>query len=131
MLTVKDLFENEELMKNIVEDIDDVPEDTEVSYAVWALIYDKDDDCVSSFLTEEFADPDAAISYADNFSLEEFQRETPGMPPLYDFARITLEVETVICDPDDEDGGTMNIGTVYYKDVWTGDDYVAEEDEPI
>ena len=62
MLTVKDLFENEELMKNIVEDIDDVPEDTEVSYAVWALCYDEDGDCVSSFLTEEFADPDAAIS---------------------------------------------------------------------
>lgn len=122
MLTVKDLFENEELMKNIVEDLDDVPEDTEVFYAVWALLYDEDGDCVSSFLTEEFADPDAAISYVDHFSIEEFQRETPGMPPLYDFAFITLEVETVIGDPDDEDGGTMNIGTICHKLVYTRED---------
>ena len=122
MLTIKDLFENEELMKNIVEDIDDIPEDTEVFYEVWALCYDEDGDCVSSFLAEEFADPSEAISYVNNFSLEEFQRETPGMPPLYDFAWITLEVETVISDPEDENGGTMNIGTICHKLAYTRED---------
>lgn len=122
MLTIKDLIENKELMENIVEDIEDVPEDTEVFFAVWALLYDEDGDCVSSFLTGEFADPDAAISYVNHFSLEEFQRETPSMPPLYDFAFITLEVETVIGDPDDEDGGTMNIGTICHKLVYAQED---------
>ena len=42
-MNVKELFENEELMNNIVEDIEDIPEDSEVTYEVWALGYDKED----------------------------------------------------------------------------------------
>ena len=42
----------------------------------------------------------------------------------------SIEVETVVGDPDDEDGGTMNIGTVYQRDLWIDGEYGSEEDIP-
>lgn len=110
-MTVKNLFENEELLNGIVEDLDDIPEDTEVSYEVWAFRQTKDN-TVSEFLMNIFDNPDAAIKYAKTFELV-----TPdGAEPIY--SHISLEVETVIADPDDEDGGTMNIGTIYQRDLY-------------
>jgi hypothetical protein len=38
--------------------------------------------------------------------------------PDPDTVYFSIEVETVIGDPDDEDGGTINIGTIYKRDLW-------------
>lgn len=118
MITVKDLFENEDLMNNIVEDLDDFPEDAEVLYAVWALGYDLDEEPTEDeYLIGEFDNPDEAVKCAEEFTRETFyaEYESPANPNTF---RLSIEVETVVADPDDEDSGTMNIGTVFQKKVY-------------
>lgn len=117
MITVKDLFENEELMNDIIEDIEDFPEDAEVLYAVWALGCDLDDEPTDAeYLIGEFADPDEAVKCANEFTLEKFNAKYEKPPA--NTAYLSIEVETVVGDPDDEDGGTMNIGTVCSRTIW-------------
>ena len=128
MITVKDLFENEELMRNIVEDIEDLPEDTEVLYAVWALGYDIEDEPTDvEHLIGEFADPDEAVKCAKEFTLEKFKADYEK--PYADTAYLSIEVETVVGDPDDEDGGTMNIGTICSRVLWLNGECPSESDE--
>ena len=127
-MNVKELFENEELMENIVEDIDEIPEDSEVTYAVWALGYDREDDCTDAeYLIGEFENPDEAIACADKLTLEAFleEFETPGSDTAY----LAIEVETVVEDPEDE--GTMNLGSIYSRDLWIDGEYGSEEDAGI
>lgn len=118
-MTVKELFENEELMNNIVEDIEDIPEDTEVTYEVWALgRTDCGESTEEDILLGEFADPDMAIACADAVTLEQIRKELGHRDPKPDTAYFSIEVETVVLDPEDEDFGTMNIGTIYSCDCW-------------
>lgn len=123
MCTIKDLLANEELLENIVEDIEDIPEDTEVFYSVWALGHDKNNQLTDDeVLVGEFTDPDAAVEYAEKVTLEQVNELGFGDP---DPASVyfSIEVETVIGDPDNEDGGTLNIGTVYTRDLWIDGEY--------
>ena len=128
MSTVKDLFENEELMNNIVEDLDEILEDSEVTYEVWALGYTCDEELTDAeILVGEFNDPDAAIACAEKVSfksLREAGYDEPDEKAVY----FSIEVETVVEDPEDEDGGTINIGTVYSRELWTDGEYGSEED---
>lgn len=125
-MTIKNLFENEELLKDIVEDIDDIPEDAEVLYAVWALGCDNEyEPTDAEYLIGEFTDPDEAVKCAKEFTLEKFNAEYEK--PCTDTAYLSIEVETVVGDPDDEDGGTMNIGTVYSKVIWLVEPKPAED----
>ena len=116
MTTIKDLFENEELMDNIVEDIEDLPKDAEVFYAVWALGYNKFNDTTDDeVLVGEFTDPDDAIEYAENVTLDLIKEMGFGKPNP-ETVYFSIEVETVVEDPEDE--GTMNIGTIYSRELW-------------
>ena len=118
MMTIKDLFENEELMNNIVEDIDDIPEDAEVLYSVWAVGYDSGDEPTNvEFLLGEFDNPDGAVAHAKQVTATEMVNEL-GLVNMGDTAYFTIEVETVVGNPDDEDGGTMNIGTIYHRELY-------------
>lgn len=130
MSTVKDLFENEELMNNIVEDIEDLPEDTEITYEVWALGYNSEDDCTDDeVLVGEFTDPNEAVAYAEKVNFEVINELSEGeLDPAT--AYFSIEVETVVEDPDDEDGGTMNLGSVYQRDLWIDGEYGTDEDAP-
>ena len=128
MSTVKELFENEELMNNIVEDLDDIPEDTEVCYEVWALGYTADEDCTEDeVLIGEFTDPDEAVACAEKATIEQINELGFGKPDPTT-AYFSIEVETVIEDSDDEDGGTMNLGTVYSRELWIDGEYGSEEE---
>jgi hypothetical protein len=128
MCTVKDLFENEELMNNIVEDIEDIPEDTEVFYAVWALGCNSEADPTDDeVLVGEFTDPDAAVEYAKQVTFETINEMGFGEPDP-DTVYFSIDVETVVGNPDDEDGGTMNIGTIYQRDLWIDGDYGSAEE---
>lgn len=131
MTTVKDLFENKKLMDAIVEDIVNIPNDAEVGYEVWALGYTKEDEITKDeVLVGEFTDPDTAVGYAKNVSLElinEFGYDEPDTTTAY----YSIEVETVIADPDDEDGGTINIGTIYKRDLWIDGEYGSEEEAGV
>lgn len=117
-MNVKELFENEELMNNIVEDLDDIPEDAEVRYEVWALGSDLEyEPTEDEYLIGEFDNPDEAIKCAEEFTKETFyaEYEKPTDPNTF---HLSIEVETVVGDPEDEDGGTMNIGTVFQKTIY-------------
>lgn len=128
MITIKDLFNNEEFMNSIVEDIEDLPEDSEVLYAVWALGCDIEDEPTDAeYLIGEFTDPDEAVKCAKEFTLEKFNAEYEK--PHADTAYLSIEVETVVNDPDDEDGGTMNIGTICSRVLWLNDGRSSESDE--
>ena len=77
MSTIKDLFENEELMNTIVEDLEDFPEDTPVGYEVWALGYSGDEDASPTedeVLVGEFLDPEEAIAFAEKVNFEIIQQ---------------------------------------------------------
>lgn len=127
MSTIKDLYNNEELLNNILEDIDDIPEDAEVLYAVWALGYNKDDDITDTeVLVGEFTNPDEAVACAENLTIKAID-ELGYEKPDNDTAYFSVEVETVVGDPDDEDGGTMNIGTVYQRNLWIDGEYSSED----
>lgn len=133
MMTVKDLFENEELMNDMVEDLEDLPEDAEVFYGVWALGYTADEDCSDAeYLLGEFDDPDEAVEFAEAVTLEEVsnaaEEETGSTEFPSEVAYFSIEVETIVGDPDSEDGGTMNIGTIYCRDLWIDGEYGSEED---
>jgi hypothetical protein len=128
-MNVKELFENEELMDSIVEDIEDIPEDSEVTYEVWALGYnDEDEPTDTEVLVGEFANPDEAVACAEKVTvtaLDEIGYEKLDKSTMY----FSIEVETVVADPDDE--GTINIGTIYSRDLWIDDEYGPDYEENI
>lgn len=127
-MNVKELFENEELMNNLVEDIEDLPEDTEVTYCVFALGYTADDDCTDDeVLLGEFTDLTEAVKCAEATTLERITEMGYGERDE-DTAYFSIEVETVVEDPEDEDGGTVNLGSVYQRELWIDGEYGSEED---
>jgi hypothetical protein len=130
MMTAKDLFDSEELMNSIVEDIDDIPEDAEVIYSVWAIGHDSGDAVTDvEYLIGEFDNPDEAVERANKVTTAEMLNEI-GSTQSDGTAYFSIEVETVVGDPDDEDCGTMNIGTIYRRALWIDGEYGSEEDTP-
>ncbi len=126
-MKVKELFENEELMESIVEDISEIPEDSEVTYEVWALGYDKDDNPTDAeMLIGEFADPDEAVNCAEKLTLADvvFNDDTPECELKVPLGHISVEVETVVPDEDDS---TMNVGSIYKRDLWLDGEYGTED----
>lgn len=130
MLTLKEVMENEDLAKFIAEDIDEIPEDTEVTYEVWAIGYNADGAVTDTeMLIAEFKDPDAAIEFAKKVTMTDIvhqaAEEHDGSMPAENVTYISLEVETVV---DEDEDGTMNIGTIYKRELWLDDDCDSEED---
>lgn len=119
-MTVKEMLTNPEIVNNIVEDIEDIPEDSEVIYEVWALGHTdcgestEEDILLNVFLDKE-ADPDKAIACAKNITFDQIKAALDRNPKP-ETAYFSIEVETVVDDPDG--AGTMNIGTIYSCDVW-------------
>lgn len=131
--TIGDLINNEEFVQQIVEDITEIPEDTEVSYEVWASGYDFNDEITdTNTFMKDFKDPDEAIEYAKQLTLADIieqdakDRGDEKIKELdTEIAYISVEVETVI---EDEDDSTMNIGTIYKRDLCINNRYSSEED---
>lgn len=119
--TVKELFENKELMQHIVEDLEEFDETAEVAYEVWALGYDEyDEPTDAEYLLKAFTDPDEAVEYAESLTLADIVNLTSdGSEANENIATIRVEVETVV---DAEDVG-MNVGTIYYKTIYEKDEY--------
>jgi hypothetical protein len=137
MTNVKDLMNNEELMKHVVEDLEDFPEGSPVTYEVWALGYNHLDELTDSeLLLATFEDPDKAVEYAKQLTLADIvykaSEEDTDIEQADDIDYISVEVETVLSDPDDEFvGGTINIGTVYKKEISIYEDESEDEEEIV
>lgn len=126
MNMIKDLMNNEELVKGITEDLEDFAEDAIVTYEVWAMGYNAEGVITDAeMLVDTFTDPDEAIKCATNLTLADIVHqasiEDNNNELLVDLSYISVEVETVV---DDDDEGSMNIGTIYKKDI-----YFEEDDE--
>lgn len=128
-MTVKEMLTNPDVVENIVEDLTEIPEDTEVTYEVWALGCTVDEDVTDDeVLLGEFTDPDSAVAYAETATLDMIKELGYGeVDP--ETAYFSIEVETVVDDPEDE--GTMNIGTIYSRDLWLDGEYGSDENVPI
>lgn len=102
-----------DIVNELVEDIE-IPEDVPVSYEVWAIGYDEEDQVTDAeLLLATFEDPDQAANYAKELTLADVVNfaaddECDVTTEVY---TIHIEVETVV--PDDE--GTVNVGTIYKK----------------
>ena len=135
MSKVKDLMANEDymdylLMRNLAEDLEDFDDEAVITYEVWAIGYDENGKVTDTeMLLGEFENPDSAVEYAKQVTLadivhqaaEEYHGEELATNVFY----ISIEVETVI---EDEEDSTMNIGTIYKRDLWLDGEYGSEED---
>lgn len=137
MTNVKDLMNNEELMQYIVEDLEDFHEGSPVTYEVWALGYNHLNEITDSeLLLATFEDPDKAVEYAKQITLADIiykaSEEDTDIEQPDDVAYISVEVETVLSDPNDEFvGGTINVGSIYKKEISIYEDESDEEDEIV
>lgn len=132
VLTLKEVMEDKDLAKYIAEDIDEIPEDTEVTYELWAIGYNADGAVTDTeMFIAEFKDPDAAIELAKKVTMADIvhqaAEEHDGSTPAENVTYISLEVETVV---DEDEDGTMNIGTIYKRELWIDGEYGSEEDIP-
>jgi hypothetical protein len=129
MNNVKDLFENEELMDNIVEELEDFVDIAEVLYAVWALGYNGEGEATEvEYLIGEFKELNDAIACAEALTLEDFYAEYEG--PLDTTDYLSIDIETVIAHPVDDDCESLNLGTVYHRELSLYD-IVGFDGEPI
>lgn len=132
VLTLKEVMENKDLAKFIAEDLDEIPEDAEVTYELWAIGYNADGAVTGTeMFIAEFKDPDAAIEFAKKVTMADIvhqaAEEHDGSTPAENVTYISLEVETVV---DEDEDGTMNIGTIYKRELWIDGEYGDEEDAP-
>lgn len=103
-----------DIVNELVADIEETPTDAPVSYEVWAIGYDEEDQITDAeMLLSTFDDPDMAVEYAKMLTLADVVNlaaddECDVTTEVYS---IHIEVETVV--PGDD--GTMNIGTIYKK----------------
>lgn len=130
--TIKTLSEDKDLMKYVTEDLEDFNEETPVTYEVWAIGYTADNKITDTdMLIGEFTDPDQAVEKAKTVTLADIVHqaadEYDGSEPADDVAYISIEVETVV---DDEEEGTMNVGTIYKRELWIDGEYGDEANIP-
>lgn len=127
--TVRDLMNDEELSSYVTEDLEDFDDTAVVTYAIWAIGYDADS-CITDteMYLGEFVDPDRAVEKAKALTLADIihlaAEEDDGSEPNEDIAYVTIEVETVV---DDEEEGSMNVGTIFRKDIWLYEELDDEE----
>ena len=134
MSTVKDLMNNEELVRDITEDLEDFADNASVTYEVWTMGY-SDSDVITDteMFVASFVDPDEAVRCAKNLTLADIVQqasvEDNDKELLVNISYISVEVETVVTNDDE---GSMNIGTIYKKEIYLEDiveDY--EEDDCV
>lgn len=85
-------------------------------YEVWAIGYNNNNEVTDAeLLLKTLKDPDEAVAYAKGVELADvIQYDTCNNLPANDVAYINIEVETVIAD---DENGTLNVGTIFYKHI--------------
>ena len=97
-----------------VDELDEAQVNTDVTYEVWAVGYDEDGNNTGvDLFIDKFEDPNEAVDYASEITFSDvihFAAEEDFDDTAYSVSYVAIEVETVICD---EDGNTVNAGTIY------------------
>jgi hypothetical protein len=130
--TVKDLMENEDLASYITEDLGEFADNAIVTYEVWAIGYDGEHRIMDADLfIDFFENPDDAVAKAKSLTLADIvykaAEEDTGNEIDTNVAFISIEVETVI----DDEEGTMNVGTIYKKEISLSDNSTDDNDYSI
>ena len=116
-MTIKDLLIDQSLLNSIVEDLDDFPIESKVTYEVWALGYTKEgtplDYC---YRLGEFDNIESAVAFVNNVHFTFIRSKGPADLPK-EISQFSLEVETTVEDTLGIPGDTINIGTVYQKSI--------------
>ena len=106
------------IVNDLVAEIEEITEESPVTYEVWAIGYDEEDKLTGAeMLLGTFSDPDIAVSHAKMFTLADIVHLAADDECTYGnrVHYISVEVETVVLDTDDETA--MNIGTIYRKKI--------------
>lgn len=123
------------LVDNLAKEIEEIPEDHTIVYEVWAIGYNSEGAVTDTELFfKDFSDPDLAVAYAKQLTLADVvykaSEENTDIKSIPEVTYLSIEVETVINDEDDEFiGGTMNIGTVFRKELWIKADLQLSEQD--
>ena len=108
-----------DIVNKLVEDLE-VPEDIPVTYEVWAIGFDEENDLTgAAMVLRTFSDPDQAVEYAKALTLADvvnLAAEEDYGDLTYETQSISIEVETVV-PGDDKDDMSMNVGTIYKKRI--------------
>lgn len=131
-MKTEELITNRELVKNLAESLEDFPQDSEAKYSLWVIGRNNSKESTAELFIYEFNTPEAAVAKAETIDITFIEEQTEM--PIADYCEVnsidnfSVEVETVVADPEDEDGGTMNIGTIYKRDLWLDGEYGSEEE---
>lgn len=107
----------DETVNEIIESLDDFDAEN-AWYEVWAIGYDCDDELTGTeMLLGTFDDADDAVQFAAILTWADIRAEADGAEEFIKTSdMLSIEVETVV-DCEDEDEGTMNVGTIFAKSM--------------
>ena len=128
----------DETINEIIESLDDFDAEN-AWYEVWAIGYDCDSELTGAeMLLGTFDDADSAVQYASIITYADIRQIDEDEIFVRTSDMLSIEVETVV-DCEDEDEGTMNVGTIFAKSMCvyieditvTSKDYEIVEDDKL
>lgn len=138
-MDTKELITNKELVNDIAESLEDFTQGSEAKYDLWVVGRDCKNVAVAELFIYEFDAHKDAVAKAETVDITFVEEQTDMTITDYcgtnNIDHFSVEIETVITDPEDDDS-TMNIGTIYKRDLWLDGEYGSEEElgfdgEPI
>ena len=138
-MNTKDLITNPEFVNNLAESLEDIPQDSSAKYTLWIIGLDEADEPTDELFIYEFDTLEEAIAKADTVDIKFISEQIDSSILYYcDYTGISyfsVEVETVVPDPDGDSGDSMiSAGTVYHRDLFLEGDPEEEiglNGEPI
>ena len=129
-MNTKELITNEELVNDIAEGLEDFTQGSEAKYDLWVVGRDCKNEATAELFIYEFDSHEDAVAKAESVDIK-FVEEQLEQPVLYycdenNIDHFSVEVETVVPDPEDEDS-SINIGAIYKRDLYLDGEYPQEE----
>lgn len=119
-MNTKDLITNQEIVNELAESLEDIPQDSEAVYSLWIVSKDSHKETVDELFIYNFTNPEEAIAKAETIDLkfidEQLERSVFTYCYSNDITCFSVEVETVVQDPDYPDL-TVGAGLIYSRDI--------------
>ena len=130
MNNIEEMFTNNEIVNNIADSLGDFPQSSSAKYALWIISRSTNEEPTDEFFIYEFDTPEEAINKAEDINFKFIEEQLESSVLYYcsenEISHFSIEVETVVPDPDDEDS-TINIGTIYRRELRLDEVYNSEE----